>query len=181
MARASKLKVFRTPIGFHDAYVAAPTQKGAIEAWGAGKDLFTRGLAEVVTDPALTAEPLGSPGKVIKRLRGSAAEQLAALGPDTPNREGKRLPNTDRPSSRPPKPSRATLDTAEQALANAKLRQAAELKALAEREAALKRERRALVRTQAEELASLKRQRDDAAKNYERAVQCRQVERPNVL
>jgi hypothetical protein len=27
-----KLKVFRTPIGFHDAYVAAPSRKAALEA-----------------------------------------------------------------------------------------------------------------------------------------------------
>jgi hypothetical protein len=35
MPRAAKLKVFRTPIGFHDAYVAAPSQKAALEAWEA--------------------------------------------------------------------------------------------------------------------------------------------------
>jgi hypothetical protein len=29
MPRVAKLKVFRTPIGFHDAYVAAPSQKAA--------------------------------------------------------------------------------------------------------------------------------------------------------
>ena len=29
-----KLKVYRTPIGFHDAYVAAPSQKAALDAWG---------------------------------------------------------------------------------------------------------------------------------------------------
>ena len=27
-----KLKVFRTPTGFHDAYVAAPSRKAALEA-----------------------------------------------------------------------------------------------------------------------------------------------------
>lgn len=30
---ARKLKVFCTPIGFHDAYVAAPSQKAALEVW----------------------------------------------------------------------------------------------------------------------------------------------------
>jgi hypothetical protein len=29
----AKLKVFRTPIGFHDAYVAAPSKKAALAAW----------------------------------------------------------------------------------------------------------------------------------------------------
>ena len=40
-----KLKVFRTPIGFHDAYVAAPSQKAALQAWGTDTDLFARGVA----------------------------------------------------------------------------------------------------------------------------------------
>lgn len=34
MPRKQKLKVYRTPIGFHDAYVAAPSQKAALKAWG---------------------------------------------------------------------------------------------------------------------------------------------------
>ena len=33
MARA--LKTFRTAIGFHDAYGAAPSRKAALKAWGA--------------------------------------------------------------------------------------------------------------------------------------------------
>src|SRR3546814_19220471 len=78
MARG--LKVYKIPIGFHDAYVAAPTQQAAIEAWGSDKDVFQRKQAELVTDPALTQAPLESPGKFIKRLRGTAAAQLAALG-----------------------------------------------------------------------------------------------------
>ena len=55
-----KLKVFRTPIGFHDAYVATPTKKAALEAWGTDANLFARGTAEEVTDPKLTAAPLAS-------------------------------------------------------------------------------------------------------------------------
>lgn len=41
MARGSRLKVYRTPIGFHDTYVAAPSQKAALAAWGSGHDLFS--------------------------------------------------------------------------------------------------------------------------------------------
>ncbi len=63
--RKQKLKVFRTPIGFHDAYVAAPSQKAALEAWGADGNLFAQGIAEQVTDPELMEEPLASPGKVL--------------------------------------------------------------------------------------------------------------------
>lgn len=78
--RQQKLKVFRTPIGFHDAYVAAPSQKAALEAWGIDVNLFARGSAEEVADPELIEEPLSAPGVVFKRLRGTEEEQIAALG-----------------------------------------------------------------------------------------------------
>ena len=48
--RKQKLKVFVTSIGFHDAYVAAPSQKAALEAWGADSNIFAQGIAEQVTD-----------------------------------------------------------------------------------------------------------------------------------
>lgn len=51
---------------------------------GSDKDLFARAAAEIVTEPALIEEPLAAPGKVIRRLRGTAAEQMAALPPDKP-------------------------------------------------------------------------------------------------
>ena len=79
MATARKLKVYRTPIGFHDAYVAAPSQKAALKAWGSDANLFARGVAEQVTDPALMKEALAKPGTIIRTLRGTAKEQLAAL------------------------------------------------------------------------------------------------------
>lgn len=76
---ARKLKVFVVPAGFHDAYVAAPSRKAALAAWGSEHDLFARGIAQEVSDPALMAEPLAHPGEVIKRSRGTSAEQIAAL------------------------------------------------------------------------------------------------------
>lgn len=114
---APPLKVFRTPIGFHDAYVAAPSQKAALEAWGADANLFARGAAERVTDPALMAEPLAHPGKVIRRRRASPAEHFASLSqgtaaPDT----GKRSRKAAAPAPPKPLPSRAALDRAERAL-----------------------------------------------------------------
>jgi hypothetical protein len=47
VARTQKLKVYRTPIGFHDAYVAAPSKKAALEASGSDANLFVRGIAEL--------------------------------------------------------------------------------------------------------------------------------------
>ncbi len=157
------LKVFRTPIGFHDAYVAAPSRKAALAAWGAEADLFARGMAEQVTDPALTAEPLAKPGVVVKRLRGTAAEQFAALPPDKP------AAAKPKRASKPP-PSRAALDAAEAALAEAEMRRAAEDAAIREREAALARERAAMEKRHAAEAARLEGARDDAKAAYELAL-----------
>jgi hypothetical protein len=174
MARAPKLKVFRTPIGFHDAYVAAPSQKAAMEAWGSDKSLFARGEAEEVTDPALTAEPLAAPGVLVKRLRGSAAEQIAALGAEEPEPRASgraKAAKPAKPAPKPkPRPSRAGLDAAEAALAEAAERHREERKALAEREAALARERRELEAAQAREAERLSRARETAEARYQAAM-----------
>jgi len=74
-----RLKVFRTTIGFHDAYVAAPSRKAALAAWGATKDLFAMEAAEEVTDTELMEEPLAHPSQVIQKVRGSLEQQLDAL------------------------------------------------------------------------------------------------------
>ena len=84
-----KLKVFRTSTGFHDAYVAAPSQKAALEAWGADSNIFAQGIAEQVTDPTLMEGPLASPGKVIKRVRASADEHFAELDRAAPKKKAK--------------------------------------------------------------------------------------------
>jgi len=175
-AKPPKLKVYRTPIGFHDAYVAAPSQKAALAAWGSDANLFARGVAEEVTDPALTAEPLAQAGKVIKRLRGSVAEQFAALPPDAPKADRSRSqsiagsPRSPARKARAPKPDRAPLTDAEQALAAAQGRQRDENKALAEREAELARERRALADRQEAESAELEAAVEQARAAYDRAM-----------
>lgn len=164
------LKVYRTPIGFHDAYVAAPSQKAALEAWGAGANLFARGAAEIVTDPTLTAEPLAKPGLVVKRLRGTEAEQIAALPPDpkrTPVPAGRKREKKAPPA---PRPSRDALDTAERALADARTKHAAEADALAARRAALDEEERLLRHRQEEEREALEHRWEEASAAYDRAL-----------
>ena len=194
MARATKLKVYRTVAGFHDAYVAAPSQKAALEAWGSDRDLFARGIAEQVTDPALTAEPLAAPGTVVKRSRGTSAEQIAALPdpqPDTPERDastGKarakppspgsakaksKPPATPKPPPRAksdPKPSGTALDAAEETLAAVKADYAGRERALAARKAALARERRAFDRDRAAALDAAQTVRDGAQARYDTAL-----------
>lgn len=116
------LKVFRTSIGFHDAYVATTSRKAALEAWGAGTDLFASGSAELVTDAKLAEAPLDQPGIVIRVARGSTAQHLAAAGKGH-KRETKaeraeiQAPDTPAEAkTKAARPSRARLDKAEAAL-----------------------------------------------------------------
>lgn len=190
MPRTSNLKVFRTPIGFHDAYVAAPSQKAALKAWGSDADLFARGVAERVDDPDLTREPLEHPGKVIRRSRGSMSEQLAAL-PKSPSSPSKRLkpvvaeppPRTParRQSIKPPiapkptkpakpRPDVTKLRAAEQALEEAEARHNQGREALARRQADLDRERRVLEKQQNAERTKLERKLNKAQSAYDRAM-----------
>jgi len=172
MAKASKLKVFRTAIGFHDAYVAAPSKKAALEAWGSTKDLFGRNAAEQVTDDKLTAEPLANPGKVIKRSRGTAAEQFAALPEDAPTlpkaKQTRKKPAPSKP--RKPKPSRARLDAAETAIETAERNYEKKVADLLERQAALAREKRTLETDRRDEINRLERDRTKAGDEYDTAI-----------
>jgi hypothetical protein len=166
MARSPKLKVFRMAVGFHDAFVAAPSQKAAAEAWGSDTSVFSRGEAELVTDPKLTEEPLANPSKVIKRLRGTAEEQIAALGPD----EAPKRAKPSKPASKPkPRPSRSALEEAEQAMQAAKARFAEARAGLAAREAELERERKALEAKQRDEMERLEALREKAQLAYDAA------------
>lgn len=177
----AKLKVYVVPAGFHDAYVAAPSRKAALEAWGSEHDLFARGVAQVVTDPALMEEPLARPGTVVRRSRGTTAEQIAAL----PNPEPRAAPEEaeappkprkvpaeapTKPAKRGPKPSRDALDAAEQALSlGEELHRDAEA-AFAERQATLDRERRDAARAWDGERDTLSEAVNAARERYDRAL-----------
>lgn len=116
------MKVYRTSIGFHDAYVAAPSQKAALDAWGSDKNLFARGVAEIVTDPKLVKDALARPGVVIRKLRGTPAEQIAALpksGPKSRKPKSEAKAASKPRASRRPRPSRDRLAKVEADLAAA--------------------------------------------------------------
>jgi hypothetical protein len=162
-----KLKMYRTPIGFHDAYVAATSQKAALEAWGADANLFARGVAEQVDDPELTVEPLANPGTVTRRLRGTLDEQLAAL-PEAP--AAKAPPARERKKAKRPRPSREQLDQLEADLAELQQRQAEEEQALARREAELASERRKLTERHRRELERTSAKLDSSKAAYEIAL-----------
>ena len=172
--RKQKLKVFRTPIGFHDAYVAAPSQKAALEAWGADSNIFAQGIAEQVTDPKLMEEPLASPGKVIKRVRGSADEHFAELDRAAPRKKAAKESGKVvalKPKSKPrPKPKRDELDAAEEALEKADKKQRKKLREIDDELQALERKRRDLQRKHEAERDRLSEKAEQARSSYERAM-----------
>ena len=176
-ARKQKLKVFRTPIGFHDAYVAAPSQKAALEAWGADSNIFAQGIAEQVTDPRLMEEALANPGKVIKKVRGSADEHLAELERAPARKKTAKAPADGgkvvelKSRAKPkPKPSRDDLDAAEEALEKADNKQRKELRKIDDKMQALERERRELQRRHEADRDKLTDKRDRARSAYDQAM-----------
>ncbi|MGY3609013.1 MULTISPECIES: cell envelope biogenesis protein TolA [unclassified Bradyrhizobium] len=66
-----KLKTFQTSLGFFDLAIAAPSMKAALEAWGAGSNLFHQGIAKETHDPDVIAVTMSKPGVVLKRPAGS--------------------------------------------------------------------------------------------------------------
>jgi hypothetical protein len=186
-AKGRALKVFRTAIGFHDAYVAAPSRKAALAAWGTDKDLFARGAAEVVDDPALTAEALAAPGTVIRRTRGSLAEQLKAAGsapvatraskvtgPEDapPTRKRAKAPAPPpKPRVPKPRPSRDKLDAAEAARDAATAKAEADRAALRAEEETLRQRRETFERAQRKALEKLNEATEQARRAYEEAME----------
>ena len=171
--RKQKLKVFVTPIGFHDAYVAAPSQKAALEAWGADSNIFAQGIAEQVIDPKLMEEPLASPGKVIKRVRGSADEHFAELDRAAPKKKAAKESGKVvqlKPKKPKPKPSRDELDAAEEALEKAEKKQRKKLREIDQELQALERKRRELQRKIEAERDKLAEKAEQARAKYEQAM-----------
>jgi len=168
-----KLKVYSTPIGFHDAFVAAPSQKAALEAWGASTNLFSQGSAHVVTDPDLTKLPLQNPGQVVKILRGTHAEQLAALSEQEPPKR-KAEPKAEilprKPKKRAQKPNRSALARAEEALDKLRAKQEAELGRVEKEIATLEKRRRELQRRHEHQRDEAQRRIADARARYEAAI-----------
>ncbi|MFW2830198.1 hypothetical protein [Sphingomonas sp. ID0503] len=99
-------------------------------------------MAEEVSDPNLAAPALAAPGTIIRRLRD------APPGEDAPDQTQKRNKRKAAP------PSRQALDRAEKAVEQLKHEQAEALDRLDHQIAALKRQRQALVKDQAEERAT---------------------------
>ena len=56
-----KLKTYQTSLGFYDLAIAAPSMKAALEAWGAGSNLFHQGVAKESDDPDAVAATCVTP------------------------------------------------------------------------------------------------------------------------
>lgn len=163
-----RLKVFRTPIGFHDAYVAAPSRKAALAAWGANADLFARGAAEEVTDAALMEAPLAQPGVVVKCARGSMSEHLASAQPPARPAKARSPARTSAPA--PPRPRRDALVAAERALADWQAAQQGAIGRLAAERARIAAEIAALRRAGECEAARLEAAVAKARSAYDKAL-----------
>lgn len=68
-----KLKTYTTSAGFFDLAIAAPSMKAALEAWGAGSNLFHQGFARESTDRDIIAATMAKPGVVLRRPVGTDA------------------------------------------------------------------------------------------------------------
>jgi colicin import membrane protein len=66
-----KLKTYQTSLGFYDLAIAAPSMRAALEAWGAGSNLFHQGVAKESGDPEVVAATIAKPGVVLRRPVGS--------------------------------------------------------------------------------------------------------------
>jgi hypothetical protein len=175
MATRRALKVYRTSIGFQDAYVAAPSQKAALAAWGTEKNLFARGAAEIVTDAKAIKAALAQPGVVLRQARGTPAEHLAAatkskVAPSPPPTETAEAAAKPKARKARPRPSRDKLRDGEQALDKQRETNSRELARL-DAEIERLRDERSRIRAQGEaEISLLEDRRDKEAERYSRAL-----------
>jgi colicin import membrane protein len=100
---ARKLKTYQTSLGFYDLAIAAPSMKAALEAWGAGSNLFHQGVAKESGDPDVVAATMSKPGVVLRRPVGSDGPfrehadlpmDLVGDGPQTMLKPKEQVPGT---------------------------------------------------------------------------------------
>ncbi len=141
---ARKLKTFQTSIGFYDLAVAAPSMKAALEAWGAGSNLFHQGLARETDEPAVVEATMAKPGVVLKRAVGSHGR--FAEHADLPDElaTGKAEPRAKRRAkAKEPPPSRKIDDKAARDAALKFEREEKRRETARQREASLQEKKRA--------------------------------------
>jgi colicin import membrane protein len=136
-----RLKVFQAHMGFYDTVVAAPSQKAALEAWGAGQGEFAKGFARVTSEPAAVKSALAHPGQVLRRPFGSKGDFKRDADPVPPP---KISPKDDRAvRERRKKAALAQRKAAERELREAEAEAATARAALKQRQTELAREKAA--------------------------------------
>jgi colicin import membrane protein len=137
-----KLKTYQTSLGFYDLAISAPSMKAALDAWGAGSNLFHQGAAKETDDPDVVAATMAQPGVVLRRPAGSSGR--FAEHSDLPTSEEVEHPRTSRSKAKrsagPQISKRAASRAAVDFERERKQRDAARRRELAEE--AKKRERR---------------------------------------
>jgi hypothetical protein len=119
-AKARKLKVFQTSLGFNDSVIAVPSKAAALRAWGTHQDLFAQGFAKPATDQSAIDAALAHPETPLFRAVGSRdpfelkARSLPKV-PDAPKPKRKAAAH-NKPRKEEPPPDRSALDAAEAAL-----------------------------------------------------------------
>jgi colicin import membrane protein len=101
----TKLKTYPTSLGFYDLAISAPSMKPALEAWGAGSDLFHHGAAKETDDPGAVAATVAQPGVVLRRPAGSNGR--FAEHSDLPTGEEVEHPPTIRSKAKKSSPRRS--------------------------------------------------------------------------
>lgn len=152
---ASRLKVYRTHLGFFDMIVAAPSQKAALQAWGAGPHQFSQGFAAVTVDPKLVAAALAKPGVVMRRQFGSQgafSAEPAKLKIEKPASRQQAAASRQRKRRK----KAAERQAVAKRLADLKRDEARALRDIVEREADLAQERKALRQRFAERRRQIK-------------------------
>lgn len=150
-----KLKVFCATSGFHDSIVAAPSRPAALKAWGAKTDLFSMGVAHLVTDSKIAKKALERPGEVIRLKRSGGGEEAPA-----PKRKTK--------PAKPP--SRAKVEAAEGRLARLEAKQAKERDAIEHELKSLEKKRSQLAARHSKARAAAELQVEQARGDYEAAL-----------
>jgi len=133
----SRMKVYRTRIGFHDWIVAANSQKAALKAWDLhNNNLFASGAARVVNNPADVELAMKTPGIPV-----IAPGQDKIRVPDVAPKPVKKQPKAEnRHVEKALPPDRSRLDAAEKELAKFEKKAAARRASLNDRRKALQAE-----------------------------------------
>ena len=168
----ARLKVYQARMGFYDSVVAAPSQKAALNAWGARQNLFAEGQASVADDPAAIEAALAHPQTPLRRAIGSdGAFGLESGVPNLPDApappKSKAVSAKAKPQPAKPQPDRSRLKAAEAALAVLQREQARQADALRRKRQALEAEEAELESKQFREMKAAK----DALEQERRAFQ----------